>query len=50
VALVLGIFSWRKVLVLGWPSDGEVELTGGGPVMGAWRSALAQCEEERCRA
>jgi hypothetical protein len=50
VALVLGIFSWRKVLVLGWPSDGEVELTGGGPVMGVWRSALAQCEEERCRA
>jgi hypothetical protein len=35
VPLVLGIFSWRKLLVLGQPSDGEVELTGGAPVMGA---------------
>jgi hypothetical protein len=34
VPLVLGIFSWRKLLVLGQPSDGEVELTGGAPVMG----------------
>jgi hypothetical protein len=34
VASVLGIFSQRKLLMLGRPSDREVELTGGGWVMG----------------
>jgi hypothetical protein len=34
VASVLGAFSWSKLLLLGRPSDGVVELTGGAPVMG----------------
>jgi hypothetical protein len=34
VASVLGVFSRRKLLVLGRPSDGEVDLMGGALVMG----------------
>jgi hypothetical protein len=34
VASVLGVFSQSKLLVLGRPSDGVVELTGGALVMG----------------
>jgi hypothetical protein len=48
VASVLGIFSQRKLLMLGQPSDREVELTGGGWVMGG-QSASARCEEEQSR-
>jgi hypothetical protein len=34
MASIIGVFSWRKLLVLGWPSNGEVVLTGGAPVTG----------------
>jgi hypothetical protein len=51
VASVLGVFSWSKLLLLGRPSDGVVELTGGAPVMGGggW-SLLTSWKEERSRA